>query len=99
MLLALDEYASQQRRNMYILGVLAAILTIAPLLMVLLKVEKEYLPYLLGANGLFAAGTLKFVVSAFQNSNTAYTLLVISQNLQSVDAKSVMIAWLKERTK
>lgn len=94
----LDEYSSAQRQRGVLIILLLLLLLAAPLALTLSNVQKEYLPYLLGGTGLFAAGTVKMMLSTFQDISRAHTLAVICQGLNSKDAKDVLANWLKGRT-
>lgn len=87
---------AQTHRGWLLTGVLAVLLA-APLVLTQMSVPKEILGIFVGASSIFAAGTVKMVLSAFQDVSRAHTLAVICTGLDSVDAREVMTAWLKSK--
>src|SRR6266853_6268685 len=83
---ALADYTGSQRQLSRMLIAVLLLLILAPVVLVLANVSEAYLPYLLGADGVFTAGTITLVVNAIQNSNKAHTLALVCQGLESVDA-------------
>src|SRR5438552_6541414 len=81
-ILGLDEYSSAQHQRGMMIAVLLLLLLVAPLALTVANVPKEYLPYLLGGTGLFAAGTVKLMLSAFQDVSRAHTLVAICQGMR-----------------
>lgn len=98
MLVGLDEYAESQRVRGWILAVLLLLLLATPLVLSFTAVSKELLPYLFGGTSVLAAGTVKMLLTTFQDISRAHTLTIVCQSLNSKDARDVLTAWLKGRT-
>ena len=91
----LDEYAAAQRQRANLMVCVLVLLLLVPAALSLTSMSKEYLPYLLGGSGLFAAGTVKMLLGTFQDISRSHTLAVICQGLDSKDARDVLAAWIK----
>ena len=96
-ILGLSEFSAAQRQRGILLVLLLVILLAAPLILTQIQVRPEFLPYLLGGTGFFAAGTVKLLLDAFRGVSTAHTLTIVCQGLQSADAKEVLKAWLDKQ--
>ena len=93
----LEEFSSAQRQRGNFLVLLLVILLVAPLILTQLKLNPQFLPYLLGGTGIFAAGTVKLLIDAFRALSTSHTLAIVCQGLQSTDAKEVLTAWISKQ--
>lgn len=97
LLVGLDEYAESQRIRGWILAVLLLLLLATPLVLSFTDVSKELLPYLFGGTSVLAAGTVKVLLTTFQDISRSHTLTIVCQSLNSKDARDVLTAWLKGR--
>lgn len=97
LLVGLDEYAESQRVRGWILAVLLLLLLATPLVLSFTDVSKELLPYLFGGTSVLAAGTVKVLLTTFQDISRSHTLTIVCQSLNSKDARDVLTAWLKGR--
>ena len=97
LLVGLDEYAESQRMRGWILAVLLLLLLATPLVLSFTDVSKELLPYLFGGTSVLAAGTVKVLLTTFQDISRSHTLTIVCQSLNSKDARDVLTAWLKGR--
>jgi hypothetical protein len=95
--LSLNEFAADQRQRTVLLGIALVILLLVPVMLLLSSVPRENLAYLLGGTGLFTAGTLKYLIDALKDMAQAHMLAVVSQGLDSIDAREVLTVWLKSR--
>ena len=93
-ILGLNEFSAAQRQRSQMLISLLLVFLAAPFISALAKIPEGYLPYLFGGAGLFAAGTVKLLLDAFQDISRAHTLAIICQNLKSSDAREVLKAWI-----
>jgi hypothetical protein len=93
--LELLSFSDSQNRKGYLLVGVLVLLLILPVVITQLKVPEALYPYLMGGAGIFTAGTFKLILDAFRDVSRAQTLVIICKNLESVDAKEVMTAWLK----
>ena len=97
LLVGLDEYSESQRVRGWILAVLLLLLLATPLVLSFTDVSKELLPYLFGGTSVLAAGTVKVLLTTFQDISRSHTLTIVCQSLNSKDARDVLTAWLKGR--
>ena len=93
----LREFSAAQRQRGIILSIILIFLLVVPVFLSVLNIEPQFLPYLIGTSGIFAAGTVKLLVDAFQDLSRSHTLAVICQNLDSADAREVLVAWLGKK--
>lgn len=93
-ILALADYAKEQRLRIYLLAALMAFILAAPFIIILLDAPATYLPYLFAGSGIFGTGTLVLFAKILHDHNTAQTLVVLCQGLNTVDAREVIQTWL-----
>lgn len=94
-LLGLSEYSKAQQRQGLILGLLLLVLLVAPIVILLTSDKPNLTPYLFGTSGLFSIGTMRILLTTYQDISRAHTLAIVCQGMNSKDTKDVLNRWLR----